>query len=332
MAASRAAIIFLLIISSPIAPARAGPRPPVIDMHLHASTIRLDRPVAACPGDQPITYHARDPRDGTRNFAPDCPRPIWSAPTTAELRERTIAEMRKHNVRRAVIAGKPELVAEWAAGSSGRLIPASLPVDLGPQAAADLRALHSKGRAAVFGEVGAQYLGLRADDPKLEPMWALAEELDVPVMIHLGEGMPGQSDDGGRRYRAALTSPFQLEEVLLRHPRLRVYVAHAASPLTDEMIAMLYEYPQLYVDVGANVWNMPRAQFHDQLRRLVEAGFSKRILFGSDQTIWPQAIGIAIESIERAPFLTALQKRDILYHNAARFLRLTPQQIALDHR
>jgi len=33
-------------------------------------------------------------------------------------------------------------------------------------------------------------------------------------------------------------------------------------------------------------------------------------------------IGIGIEAIESADFLTAAQKRDILYNNAARFLRL----------
>jgi predicted TIM-barrel fold metal-dependent hydrolase len=45
-------------------------------------------------------------------------------------------------------------------------------------------------------------------------------------------------------------------------------------------------------------------------------------MFGSDQMVWPQAIGIAIERIESAPFLSATQKRNILYNNAARFLRL----------
>ena len=43
------------------------------------------------------------------------------------------------------------------------------------------------------------------------------------------------------------------------------------------------------------------------------------------------AIGEAIGSIETAPFLSAEQKRDILYDNAARFLRLTPAQVAADH-
>jgi len=68
-----------------------------------------------------------------------------------------------------------------------------------------------------------------------------------------------------------------------------------------------------------------------KLKRLVDGGFSKRIMFGSDQTAWPQAIGLAIRTIEQAPFLTATQKRDILYNNAARFLRLTKEQIARDH-
>ena len=49
-------------------------------------------------------------------------------------------------------------------------------------------------------------------------------------------------------------------------------------------------------------------------------------MFGSDQMIWPEAIGMAIEGIEAARFLTPGQKRDIFYHNASRFLRLDQKQ------
>jgi predicted TIM-barrel fold metal-dependent hydrolase len=51
-------------------------------------------------------------------------------------------------------------------------------------------------------------------------------------------------------------------------------------------------------------------------------------MFGSDQMTWPDAIGMAVVAIEKADFLSAEQKRDILYNNAARFLRLSPEQIA----
>jgi predicted TIM-barrel fold metal-dependent hydrolase len=193
--------------------------------------------------------------------------------------------------------------------------------------------LQAAGTIQIFAELGLQYEGMRADDPRLESFWSLAEERDVPVGIHLGMGMAylGESLEQDP-YRAALTSPFQLENVMRKHPRLRIYAMHAGSPLIEEMIAMLFTYPTLYVDVSANDWNMPRAQFYSELKRLVDAGFEKRIMFGSDQTIWPQAIGLAIKTIQEAPFLTSEQKRDILYNNAARFLRLSKEEIARDHR
>lgn len=332
MAARRAAIVALLAMAGGALPAVAK-QPPVIDMHLHASRIRSSEPIRACPGNLPLEYLALDPRTRLDPAAlVRCSKPFLSAATSAQLRDLTIAELRARNVRRGVLAGEPALVGDWAAKAPGLFVTAAVLAHPGDQALESLKALHAAGKAPVFAELGAQYRGLRADDPIFEPFWALAEQLDVPVGIHLGEGIPGQMAGGKDRYRAALTSPFQLEAVLLRHPRLRLWVMHAASPLTDEMIAMLFEYPQLHVDVAANVWNMPRAQFYDQLKRMVDAGFSKRIMFGSDQTLFPQAIGLAIDTIEQAPFLSEVQKRDILYHNAARFLRLTPEQIAADHR
>jgi uncharacterized protein len=56
-----------------------------------------------------------------------------------------------------------------------------------------------------------------------------------------------------------------------------------------------------------------------------------RGMFGSDQMNWPGAIEVAIDSVESADFLTAEQKRDILYENAARFLRLSEEERA-SHR
>jgi hypothetical protein len=65
--------------------------------------------------------------------------------------------------------------------------------------------------------------------------------------------------------------------------------------------------------------------------RIVEAGFGKRVLFGSDQMVWPETIELAIESIESADFLTPEQKRDIFFNNAVRFLRLTEAQVTAMH-
>jgi predicted TIM-barrel fold metal-dependent hydrolase len=55
-------------------------------------------------------------------------------------------------------------------------------------------------------------------------------------------------------------------------------------------------------------------------------------MFGSDQGNWPGVIEPSIEIIEEAPFLTEGQKRDIFYNNAARFLRLSDEDIAAHHK
>lgn len=138
---------------------------------------------------------------------------------------------------------------------------------------------------------------------------------------------------GGRfpAYRAAKGRPLLLEDVLKKHPALRLYVENAGYPFGDEMVALLYMYPNVNVDVSTITWLIPRTAFHDYLRRLVRAGFADRIMFGTDQFGYPEITSMAIEAIESASFLTAAQRRGILYDNAARFFRLSKAQIAKHH-
>lgn len=98
--------------------------------------------------------------------------------------------------------------------------------------------------------------------------------------------------------------------------------------MLDDLLAVMWNHPQLYVDVGALGFGLPRAGFHDYVRRIVEAGFGERVMFGSDQMMWPEAQEVAIQAVESATFLSERQKRDILYNNAARFLKLTNTEIA----
>jgi hypothetical protein len=273
--------------------ASAQSRPPIIDMHMHA--------VWWGPG-------TVEPLTGLR------------APASSdELRRLTLAAMNRYNIVRAVVSG--ELVDEYRAAVPDRIIPGI--ALLGPSVSIDsLRALHRAGSLDALAEFAPQYAGLAPADPALEPYFALAEELDIPVGLHMGPGPPGAAYRGSPNYRMALSNPLLLEEVLVRHPRLRLYVMHAGWPMLDEMIGLLYAHPQVYVDVAVIDWVLPRAEFHAYLRRLVKAGFADRIMFGSDQLVWPEAFGRAVEAIESADFLTTEQRRGIFYNNAARFLRM----------
>ena len=67
----------------------------------------------------------------------------------------------------------------------------------------------------------------------------------MPVLIHtagIGPYLPG--------FRSAAGSPLLLEDVLVRHPKLRLFVENTGYPYRDEMIAMMTQYPQLHGDVS----------------------------------------------------------------------------------
>ena len=148
-----------------------------------------------------------------------------------------------------------------------------------------LRQAFAEGRMRVLGEITAQYAGLPLGDRQYEPYLALAEELNIPVAVHTGMGPPGVSyDPCCRGFRASLGNPALLEEPLNRHPKLRVNVMHGGWPYLQETIALLFSYPQVYVDLGAIDWALPRAEFYAYLGALMRAGFGKRVLVrvGSD--------------------------------------------------
>ena len=309
---------------------------PVIDMHLHANAADSQGPppLAVCT---PFFVGSHDPREEwAKAFLalakkPPCSDPVWSPATDEGVMSETLAVMKRRNII-GVLSGSAARVKHWRALAPDRIIP-GLTFHVSPNAptADDLRRLRDAGDLAVLAEVSNQYVGMAPDDPAFEPYLAMAEQADLPVGIHIGTGPPGAPHLGFTKYRARLHSALLLEEPLMRHPKLRVYVMHAGWPMIDDLLAVLWAHPHVYVEVGVIDWALPRAEFHGYLRRIVESGFGKRVMFGSDQMIWPGVIERAIEAVESAAFLSPAQKRDILYNNAARFLRFSDADIAKHH-
>lgn len=180
-----------------------------------------------------------------------------------------------------------------------------------------------QGRIHGLGELTPQYLGMNPNDPKLEPYWSLAEEYDIPVAIHLGIGPPNAAYPSSPvtykspNFKVSAGNPLLLEDVLLKHKKLRVLAMHAGYPMLDEMIYILYAHPNVFVDTGVLQFAIPRKEYYRYLKSLVDAGYSDRIIFGSDG-----GPGNGIQAILDAEFLTEQQKQNILYHNAVTFLQL----------
>ena len=314
-------------------PLGAQQRPPVFDVHLHALSATSQGPppmwICAPMSEFPTSLTGASYPAELRE--PPCSNPIWSAESDEDLMAGTIRVMEEWNVY-GVLSGTASRVARWSQAAPERFL-RGLGFNLGSGISPDsLRALHAAGALEVLAEVTNQYGGIAPDHPGMDPYWDLAEELDIPVGIHIGPGPPGVIYLGSTNYRARLHNALLLEDVLVDHPDLRVYVMHAGFPLIDETLALLYAHPQVHVGIGIISYGMPREAFYPFLEKLVDAGFTKRIMFGSDQMVWPETIERAIRTVLEAPFLSESQKRDILYNNAARFFRLSDEERARHRR
>ena len=300
--------------------------PPVIDVHVHAmdeSFPGMDTPM--CPNTP--KFIASDPKTKEAPFGwvqDECTPKLYPAAKGEYLKD-VIAEMKRMNVT-AVVFGDPASVAKWKEAAPERVIPGTSFED-GMQpgkrvALDDLRKDFTTGGFKVMGEIGLQYEGLSPSDPSVDQYFALAEELDTPVAIHMGTGGSGRANVAMAKFRGSMGNPLLLEELLARHPKLRVQVMHAGYPMIEEMLTLLQANSHVYVDVAGLIWSYPLKEVNRYIQRLVEAGFEDRVMFGTDQLEWPKLMAYSISIIQNADYLTAEEKRDILYNNAARFLRL----------
>lgn len=292
-----AAALIVLVCFGQRAPAQER-RPPIIDMHFHGPLIGK----SVRPLDQ------------------------W------------LEALDRYNVRKAALATFPDHLAAWVPQAPDRLIPSlmfpCLP-QIGRQCFADganlpdvewLREELRAGRIQMLGEVISELFGISPSDPVLEPYFALAEEFDIPFGLHMGPGPAWAVSTSSiyaefPNFQISAGNPLELEEVLRRHPDLRLFVMHAGWPMLDEMLAILWHHPNVYVELGGLQIAISRAEYYFYLKRLADAGFGDRVMFGSDVDFNEYEEGI--QAILDAEFLTEEQKRDILYNNAARFLRLT---------
>ncbi|HUO86029.1 MAG TPA: hypothetical protein VM617_01455, partial [Thermoanaerobaculia bacterium] len=181
----RAFAIPLVLLIAPAALAQPSP-PPILDMHLHASSLdgfaRLlgPAPIPHCVPmtDYPVPASGAEWAEVVRSRQLPC-RTTWSPVDDEAVMTRTLEIMERRNVF-GVTSG--ERLDRWREVAGGRIIPASM-FGGGPDAPSveTLRAWFVEGRYEVLGEVTVQYGGLAADDPAMAPYWALAEELDIPV-------------------------------------------------------------------------------------------------------------------------------------------------------
>ncbi|WP_034261051.1 amidohydrolase family protein [Altibacter lentus] len=250
------------------------------------------------------------------------PTGIDSPKNAEEHLARTIALMDKHQIEYAVVSGSMESVEKYVLADA-RFIPGYmdseelLPIDTFEQ-------LIKEGKIKVFGEVAGVYFGRTLNDPIYAPYLKICEQYGIPVAYHTGGGPPMTPYGCCPNFRIALGDPYLIEDVLVTYPKLQVYLMHGGEVYFEHAVRMLSMYRHLYVDLGVLLWVDP--MLNDYAVRLLKlaqkAKTLDRIMFGTDQMVWPESISTSIEFINSLDFLSEKEKRMILYENARTFLKL----------
>ncbi len=301
-------------------------RPPIFDIHVHTMKVNPEWGAPMCPwflSDMPGTDPNLPMVDITKV---DCVDPLIPAKSDQEMQDEVIKRIHDFNMT-MVAFGDAEILYKWVnAAPPGRIIPG---IGLNKASEMSVEAFRdslSNGFYKVMAEVAPQYEGISPSDMSLDPYFAVAEELGFPVGIHMGTGGNGQANTYQPTYRASMGNPFLLEDLLARHPKLKIWVMHAGYPMLEEMIALMGANAYVYLDISGFIWSYPLDEIHYYIKRLVQAGFGKRIIYGTDFMIWPELFETSMRVIESAQYLSEDQKRDILFNNAVRFFRMENSQ------
>ncbi|WP_308121472.1 amidohydrolase family protein [Paractinoplanes bogorensis] len=132
-------------------------------------------------------------------------------------------------------------------------------------------------------------------DPRvaeLESTWGMLAEAGTPVVVHAGSGpVP-----------AGFTGPGPIGEVLARHPRLSVIIAHAGAPEYAGFLELAERHEQVRLDTTMAFTDFfeEMAPFPRELRpRLRDLGLAGKVLLGSDFPNIPYPYEHQLESLAR---------------------------------
>jgi hypothetical protein len=99
--------------------------------------------------------------------------------------------------------------------------------------------LHLKGV-----KCGPIYSGVSLLDKRMEPIYAYCMRHNLPLTLHMGTTY-------ARNAPADLGRPIYVDEVALRHPELKIVMAHMGHPWWDECIIVARKQPNVYCEVSA---------------------------------------------------------------------------------
>lgn len=180
-------------------------------------------------------------------------------------------------------------------------------------------------KAACLGLRGLKlypHSGFYPNTDRLYDVYALAQQLDLPVLIHTGiKAHTGQMMKYNR--------PLYIDEIAVDFPRLKIIIMHAGYPWVKEALILSKLNDNVWIDL--TFLDVLEDTFEDDLLQNTITACMRTV--GADKLVWGSegwSLGLprfrdegilrvqkCIRKIQNISFLSDAEKEKILYRNAA---------------
>lgn len=131
-----------------------------------------------------------------------------------------------------------------------------------------------------LGFVGAHsyphWFSLPPDAAQWYPIYAKCCELDIPIMMQVGQNLIYQKDVR----LPSVARPILLDRIAIDFPELKLIGIHVGTPWADEMIAMAWKHKNVFIGIDAYApKHLPQSLVH-----YMNSYGSHKVMFGTD---WP---------------------------------------------
>jgi uncharacterized protein len=154
-------------------------------------------------------------------------------------------------------------------------------------------------------------------DRRLQVVYDLAEEFDVPVMIHSG-------DTYSPRGKVKYAHPLEVDEVAVDHPKVKIVICHLGNPWLVDCMEVVYKNANVYADFSGLILGEFTEAFEDFMEEqigevILYAGEPRKFLYGSD---WPICSMKSYVEFVRQLKLSPPDLHAIMYENSRQLFRL----------
>jgi predicted TIM-barrel fold metal-dependent hydrolase len=154
-------------------------------------------------------------------------------------------------------------------------------------------------------------------DSKLAPAYALAEQFDVPVMIHTG-------DTYARTGKVKFAHPLNVDEAAVDFPNVKFVICHLGNPWFRDCMEVVYKNDNVYTDISGltlgEFTDRFEAYIRQQLKEMIVWGVNpEKVLYGTD---WPLATMESYLAFMDELAMPARDRELLLYRNAVSLFKL----------